>query len=112
MSQNQMLDREAALFRVSGDWELLREIAALFREECPQALETLRDAIARGDGAAASGAAHSLKGSTANFGATCAVDAAFKIEQLARSGRLDELPAQFEILNRALATLLRELQQI
>src|SRR3974390_676209 len=112
MSQNQMLDREGALFRVGGDWELLREIAVLFQQECPQALETLRHAIAGGAAAAASQAAHGLKGSTANFGATPAVDAALKIEHLARAGRLDELPAHFETLSRSLTTLLSELQQI
>jgi two-component system, sensor histidine kinase and response regulator len=107
-----VFDQPTALARVGGDLELLREIAVLFQEECPQALEHLRDAIARGDGPAAGRAAHGLKGSTANFGAAPAVDAALKIEQLARDGNIEEIRGHYETLDRALATLLRELQQI
>ncbi|HXP86371.1 MAG TPA: Hpt domain-containing protein [Bryobacteraceae bacterium] len=111
-SSTKLFDQPTALARVGGDLELLREIAVLFREECPQALQHLREAIARGDGPAAGRVAHGLKGSTSNFGATPAVDAALKIEQLARDGRIEELHGQYETLDRALATLLSELQHI
>lgn len=108
----QILDQQAALARVGGDMELLREIAVLFQQECSQSLEHLRDAIARGDGPAAGRAAHGLKGSASNFGAAPAVDAAFQIEQLARDGRIQETRSAYEALDRALATLVQELQQI
>jgi HPt (histidine-containing phosphotransfer) domain-containing protein len=111
-SRTKVLDQSAALARVGGDLDLLREIAVLFQQECPQALENLRAAIDRGDGPAAGRAAHGLKGSTSNFGAAPAVDAALKIEQLARSGCIEELRGYYETLNSALATLLSELQQI
>ena len=107
-----MLDQDAALARVGGDLDLLREIAVLFRQECPPAMEILRDAIAKGDGAAAGRAAHGLKGSAANFGAGPAVDAALKIEQLARDGRVSDTRPALEALDQALMTLMRELQEI
>lgn len=107
-----VLDRTAALTRVGGDLELLREIAVLFQQECPLALENLREAIARGDGTAAGHAAHGLKGSAANFGAGPAVDAAVAIEQLARSGRMEETRHVYEALRGHLDTLMHELQQI
>jgi HPt (histidine-containing phosphotransfer) domain-containing protein len=107
-----VLDQSAALARVGGDRELLREIAVLFQQECPEALTNLRDAIASGDAPAAGRAAHGLKGSASNFGAAPAVDAAIKIEQLARDGRIEEAGKLCETLDQALATLIAELQQI
>ena len=47
-----VLDEPAALARVGGDVDLLREIAELFQEEYVPAIEALRQAIERGDGPA------------------------------------------------------------
>jgi HPt (histidine-containing phosphotransfer) domain-containing protein len=108
----QVLDQQAALARVDGDVELLREIAMLFQQECPQALENLRDAISRGDGPAAGRAAHGIKGSASNFGAAPAVAAAIRIEQLANAGSLEEIRGAYEALDLHLAKLIQELQEI
>ena len=62
------LDRRLALSRVGGDMELLREIAALFLEECPRSLLEIHQAVTGEDAAKLENAAHSLKGSVANFG--------------------------------------------
>ena len=105
-------DHEAALARVGGDADLLREIAGLFEMDCPQALEKLREAIDSGDTREAHRLAHGLKGSAANFGATPAVDAAFRIEQLARDGKLGEIDGLLETLERALDTLRSELKEV
>jgi HPt (histidine-containing phosphotransfer) domain-containing protein len=107
-----VLDREAALFRVGGDLDLLREIAALFAEECPSVIQELRAALAKGDAPAIGRAAHGLKGSAANFGAGIAVELAVRIEQEALAGRLDQAGPLVEALERALSTLLAELQKI
>ena len=84
--QEQVLDRAAALARVGGDLDLLKEIAALFLDEYPQALVDMRKALATGDAKTIERSAHGLKGSVANFGARTAVDAAFELEQLGRTG--------------------------
>src|SRR5262249_37418863 len=42
------LNREEVLARVAGDVELLRTLVGLFVETCPQQMEALRQAIARG----------------------------------------------------------------
>ena len=107
-----VLDQEAALTRVGGDVELLREIGDLFQLECPRELAKLREAIESGDGAAVGRVAHGLKGSAANFGAGPAVEAALKIEQLARVGQVEEARGVCETLEKALDVLLRELKEI
>lgn len=107
-----VLDRDAALGRVGGDLDLLREIAVLFADECPRVLQDLRDALAEGDAPAIGRAAHGLKGSAANFGAVPAVDAAVRIEQSAHAGRIEEIGPLVEFLGRTLDTLLAELEQI
>jgi len=110
--QEQVLDRAAALARVGGDLDLLKEIGALFLEEYPRELEDLRTAVATGDARLLERTAHGLKGSVANFGARAAVDSAFQLEQFGKAGKLDQAPAALAALERALKSLHAELSSI
>jgi HPt (histidine-containing phosphotransfer) domain-containing protein len=108
----QLLDRTAALDRIGGDEELLREIAGLFLSEYPSLIAEIRVAVQIGDARALERSAHSLKGSVANFEACAAVDAAFRLESMGRNGNLDQtasalaaLEAAFEALHPALIDL-------
>ncbi len=93
-------DLAVALERVGGDEELLKEIADLFVEDAPQLLEAIRVAVEAGDGSALHRAAHSLKGSVANFGAEEAVKAAFQLEQMGKNNQLDGAVDVFSLLKR------------
>ena len=75
------LDLSAALSRVGGDEELLKEIAEIFLDQCPEALHDVRAAVEANDHEALQHAAHSLKGSVGNFGAQQAFEAAYRLEQ-------------------------------
>ena len=110
--QEQVLDRATALARVGGDLDLLKEIAALFLDEYPRALDDIHKSQNAGDGYTLERAAHGLKGSDANFGAAAAVDAAFQLEQLGKAGKLDQVPPALAALERALALLHAELSSI
>ena len=92
------LDLNVALERVGGDEELLKEIADLFVEDAPQLLEAIRVAIEKKDGSALHRAAHSLKGSVANFGAEKAVEMAFQLEKMGKSNHLDGVDGVFAVL--------------
>ena len=105
-------DRNAALARVGGDAELLKELAELFSQEWPRSLVKLHEALERHDSAGVQSAAHGLKGAAANFGATSAVDAASDLEKLARSARMDEAPQALATLEDALASLQTELARL
>ena len=99
-----------ALTRVGGDEELLREIGQLFLEEYPAMLSRLASAIASQDAHTVDRAAHSIKGSVANFGAHAAYQAALELEQMGRAKNLGEASRQLDELERALAALHLELQ--
>ncbi len=98
-------DLDAALARVGGDLDLLKGIAAIFLEECPEALAAIRRAIEAGDARALAAAAHSLKGSVSNFGARAAHDAALRLEQMGRAGDLSDAGGVLAQLERALEEL-------
>jgi two-component system, sensor histidine kinase and response regulator len=100
-----VVDRAALLDRVGGDEDLLREIASIFLDEYPALIEEIRSAVGALDAKGIEGAAHSLKGSVANFGAQAATQAAFRLETLGRKGQLDEAPVAFD-------ELLSEFQQL
>jgi two-component system sensor histidine kinase/response regulator len=111
-----VLDREALLDRVGGDREFLQEIASLFIQDCPRLLGGIKAAVSREDAQGLEHAAHTLKGSVANFGAEAARQAAFRLEALARSGDLTPAAEALSALERelgrfteALAGLSREL---
>ena len=84
-------DKEGALGRVGGDLGLLKEIARVFLDDCPRLLEELREAAARSDFAAVERHAHTLKGSSANFGASRLVSAALRIEKMGRARSLKSI---------------------
>ena len=68
-SEPAVFDRDAALERMDGDVELLKELVGLFLDECPQRMAEIREALTRRDATKLRQAAHTLKGSVGNFGA-------------------------------------------
>jgi two-component system, sensor histidine kinase and response regulator len=103
--QATVLDKTAILDRVGGDTELLREIIALFLEDCPRLLSEIRDAFQQGDGERLEKSAHTLKGSVSNFAAEAAVQAALKLETIGRSRDVAEAP-------RAIMQLEKEIDRV
>ena len=68
---------------------LLREIVESYKAETPKRLEKLRDARRRGDAKEFTFVAHSLKGSSAQIGATRVAAASAALEERGRRGDLD-----------------------
>jgi|HubBroStandDraft_4_1064222.scaffolds.fasta_scaffold239084_1 two-component system sensor histidine kinase/response regulator len=106
------IDRQVALSRVGGDAELLKEIAQLFIDDYPRAMEDIRQAADRGDAKSLERSAHGLKGSVANFGAPSAVEAARKLESMGRAAQLSEAQQVIHTLELALAALRPELESL
>ena len=71
---------------------LFDEIVELFLSDTPTRLHDLATASDAGDMKGIEAAAHSLKGSCGNLGATVLVDLFRKIEQLSREELMDEIP--------------------
>jgi PAS domain S-box-containing protein len=97
---------DQALAHVSGDVDLLRELASIFVDEWPRWLASLQDGLAGGDGPLVQRIAHTVKGSLGTFAAKAAHAAAWELESRAANGKLAEGPAALERLQREVATLL------
>jgi HPt (histidine-containing phosphotransfer) domain-containing protein len=111
-AQSPAWDIAAALERVEGDRELLEELAQLFVEECPKGMQEIADALAAGNPALLERHAHTMKGSSANIGASAAAAAALALEQEARSGDLSHAREDFQVLQAEIARLLPELEAV
>jgi two-component system sensor histidine kinase/response regulator len=88
-AETAVLDTEALLARLGGDRKLLSGLVEIFLSDSPKQLQTLRKAIEGKTPEALRQAAHALKGSLANFGATAAAAAAQKLETLGRAGTVE-----------------------
>jgi len=106
------LDLQAALARVGGDIDLLKEISRVFLDDCPRSVAEIRDAAARSDCPAVERVAHGLKGAASNFGAPQVVGAALRVEMLGRSGELDGLATALEALEAMLDGLRADLESL
>lgn len=105
------LDRDLALSRVGGDEELLKELALLFIEEYPRLMSELRAAYVQGDMLRVERAAHSMKGSAANFGAKEITETAAAIES-AGSDDPEGIREKLETLEISLSRLHQELTEL
>jgi len=82
-------DRQAALNSVDGDTELLLELAEIFLQGSEPLLERVGRAIDAADATELHHAAHTLKGSIANFFAHDARDSAQALEMSGRAGHFN-----------------------
>jgi len=97
---------------LGGDPEFLMEVVEAFMGDTPPRLEALRASLAGGDAEAIGRAAHSLKGSSGNFGALRMQTLCADIERLSRAGELEPLEslvAQLEAEYGRVADRLQEL---
>ncbi|MHC5025466.1 MAG: response regulator [Planctomycetota bacterium] len=79
-------DHEAALSRLAGDEELLRELADLFGHQVDESIATLLAALEAGDTDTAQRTAHTLKGSVSTFCAPAAMEVVQALEIASQRG--------------------------
>ena len=94
-----------------GDGELLREIVREYRTHATEQVARIHEAMGEGDPETVERAAHSVKGSSANLGASCLAELCGRLEALGRAGALgdvgtlvDEIDAEFARVCGALDT--------
>jgi len=96
-----------------GEPDVLKEVLELFLEDVPVRIERLRTAWQGGDAVVLQRAAHSLKGSAANIGATALLGVCRQLDELGRSGDLSSaaplvtaLEAEFARVQSEIKTLM------
>ncbi len=105
----QALDKSQILDRVGGDKDLLKEVVALFLDDCPKLIEQMREAIQKSNPGGLQKAAHTLKGSVSNFGATFAVQAALDLETMGKTGNLGGAAGALVLLEKEIDRVREEL---
>jgi two-component system sensor histidine kinase/response regulator len=105
------IDTKAALRRTGGNRKRYESLLRKFAQPSAGGVEEIRAALAAGDTETAARAAHSLKGSAANLGATALAEVAAKAEAALTSGQavepaLDSLALSFEAVVTAISSAL------
>ncbi len=95
-----------------GSHEVLAQLLELFTTECGKHLETAQQAISDKDSATLRSAAHSLKGSLANFASAPAAGLAARLQDKARGERWDELQATLNELQELFPQVARTLREL
>jgi CheY-like chemotaxis protein len=115
LAAQEVFDLSEAMKSVSGDKGLFSEIASLFLESAADNMSKIRRGIANKDASAVETAAHALKGSVSNFGATRTFEAAHRLERIGRDGKLQEaeraksdLEQELKALESAILAAVRE----
>jgi CheY-like chemotaxis protein/HPt (histidine-containing phosphotransfer) domain-containing protein len=110
-----LFDRAGMMARLMDDEELASVVLGGFLDDAPKQVQALRDALASGDGPAASRQAHTLKGASAAVGGGSLQAVASQMEQSAAAGdlatvtaRLPELETQLALLSDAIRSSLGE----
>jgi two-component system sensor histidine kinase/response regulator len=112
--KGECIDWQAAWANLEGDSNLLGELALLFLEDLPKQMEAIHLAVEKKQGHDLERLAHRLKGSVGNFAAKPAFQAALRLEQIARQGDFEQIPAAmggFECEMRRLESALQEWAQ-
>jgi len=94
MKETNLLDFESLqslLETIGGDWTFMAELADEFFVNSPALLGEMRSGLAAADAALVRRAAHSLKGTSASFGALELSQLCKQVEYAARDGVLDGL---------------------
>ena len=99
------INRAAVLERCGGDQDLLRELVAIFRQDCPAYMESVRAAVESKEGEALSRAAHTLKGPLGTLGFDDAQQFALQLEEVARRGEMDRVEQVFTELQREMCRI-------
>jgi signal transduction histidine kinase/CheY-like chemotaxis protein len=95
-----------------GNDRLLARLIALYRDDSSQLLADIDNGMKVGDAEAVARAAHTLKSSSANLGATNVAAIARKIETSARNGDIAELPTTMTQLRAQRTVALSELEAL
>ena len=106
-SQSTGFDLQAALQRVRGKNQLLREMMAILAADLPQALAQIDTALSNQDAQSIERIAHHLSGAASTICADEISATLSEIEQLARMHNFEAMPMGVEKLNKHAENLLR-----
>ena len=93
----------AERLRRFGGQQLAHDLIEMFVEDTPRRIAVAREGVAQGDAGAVEHAAHSMKGSCAQFGAAAMQRLAREVEVRAQRRQLADVPPLLEALDEEFA---------
>src|SRR5262249_11865121 len=102
----------AALARLQGNWELFRDLAAIFLEQLPADLSRIEQLAAEQRFSELARAAHLLKGQAANFDASELIAAAVALEDAAEEVSAGRVAECLPRIQRGAAELQNSLREV
>jgi HPt (histidine-containing phosphotransfer) domain-containing protein len=109
-SHSLSVDIPELLIRVDNDRELLRELLRIIREEFPCLLQSLQEAVVRGDMKGIEVKAHTIKGMLANVSFARAAATAACLERMGRECVTQGLPEELARLEQEASLALAEIE--
>ena len=118
MPDDQSIDMQAidALRELSPDADFIRELIEIYLQDTPQRIAELDAGLTKQDFALFSRAAHTIKGSSSNFGATKLTKLAHELEMQGKASNLSSAPeaclklkAEYTQVAEALTKILKSL---
>jgi HPt (histidine-containing phosphotransfer) domain-containing protein len=100
-----VFDINGALEHAGGDKDLFCQLCALFLQESPTLMTSIKEAVEAEDAPLLRRAAHTLKGSISVFCADEARQAAFELETMGRDSNLNGVRECFSRLSEAMGKL-------
>ncbi len=110
-TQEPIVDLDELLANLGGDEQLANQLLERIRQDLPQRLASLRDALERGDTAAAHQCSHPIKGALASVRAVDARQYAEVVDNAAREDGLDTARAALPELEAAVERLQAFIEQ-
>ncbi|HEY6328393.1 MAG TPA: two-component regulator propeller domain-containing protein [Blastocatellia bacterium] len=107
-----ILDTDALLRGINGDVSFLKVLTGIFRDQCPTQVSQLNKALADGDARLLAEVAHKIKGSVGVLWAAPALEAASRVESLARRGDLERARDAVTALEEEMLLLKVELERL
>jgi HPt (histidine-containing phosphotransfer) domain-containing protein len=104
------VDLQELLTRADNDRELLRELLRIIREEFPCLLQSLQEAVIRGDNKGVEVKAHTIKGMLANVSFARAAASAACLERMGQQCVTQGLPEELARLEQEASLALAELE--
>ena len=109
MHQPAIIDLDSLIANLSSDEKILAELIDLFIDAAPAMLADIRSEFNAGNAVAMGKAAHTLKGSAANFGARQVVDLSRELENMGGENRMAGADSLIEQISERLAEVTRAL---
>lgn len=111
-SGSEIIDLKELNERIDGDMGLFRELAEIFSNDSETMIHNVKKAVDSKDAAALAKAAHTLKGSVANFSAQQAFESALKLEKIGKSGDLSQSKEALDELEKTINILVKKLNEL